>query len=229
MSMSCGMKLARCLAQETSTSWDRVNMMLYSKCPHPPDNGFYNLSSRNQEAVLALGIYYLESKFKHEDKILDYLLSLVRGLGSALFPDELPLDRSSKLPPAEIFSFSLVTLLNDVASHHPNSDQVTRILESQVELMNNILAKLVDMKRQDKPSPFNTRKATCKSVVPVLLGLARAMARFSTQDFLISKIYPNSKIPTIPAVSTSAASTGETNPEIKMKGYTNFRYKTLNI
>jgi hypothetical protein len=34
------------------------------------------------------GIYFLESKFQHGEKILDYLLLLEKGLASANFPDE---------------------------------------------------------------------------------------------------------------------------------------------
>ena len=169
---------------------------------------------------MALGIFYLESGFRHEDKILDYLIAVVRGLGTAVFPDELPSDRSSKLPPAEIFSFLLTTLLNDVAGQHSNSQVVARILDVQLELMTNILAQLQEMKKQDKPSPFNTRKATCKCMVPVLLGLCRSMARFSppSEESLISKIFPLNK----PSCKNNTTSE-DTNPDFRMKGYTNFR------
>jgi hypothetical protein len=37
---------------------------------------------------LSLGIYFLESKFQHGEKILEYFLLLERGLASANFPDE---------------------------------------------------------------------------------------------------------------------------------------------
>ena len=129
--MSSGLKLARSLAKVNGVSWEKVHLQLFAKCPQQGDHG-HVLSNRNQEAVLALGIFFLESGFKHEDKILGYLLSLVRNLASASFPDELPFERSSKLPPAEIFSFSLITLLNDVASHHPSQSQVKFLIKFQV-------------------------------------------------------------------------------------------------
>ena len=113
-----GMKLARCLSKVKVTTWDKIKTQLYDKCPQPDDHGVFSLNTKHQEAILALGIFYLESGFRHEDRILEYLITLVRGLGTASFPDELPSDRSSKLPPAEIFSFLLITLLNDVGSHH---------------------------------------------------------------------------------------------------------------
>ena len=163
LSSTAGVKLARCLAKVPATPWDKVNFQLMAKCPEL-GIGPLNLNNSNQEAILALGVYFLESGFKHEDKILPYLLGTVKSMATANFPDELPLDRSSKLPPAENFTFSLVTLLNDVASH--NSDLqgtcTTRIMEVQVELLTSILTRLEELRRQDKPASFNTRKMVCK-------------------------------------------------------------------
>ena len=58
-------------------------------------------------------------------------------------------------------------------------------------------------------------------MVPVLLGLCRAMSRFSlsSEEFLFARIYPNNKRKTT-SLGTGAS---DTNTEIKMKGYTNFR------
>ena len=54
---------------------------------------------------------------------------LVRSLSTASFPDEFPLDRSSKLPPAETFTFCLVTLLNDVATKHVINNDDTGVVQ----------------------------------------------------------------------------------------------------
>lgn len=162
LSSTAGVKLARCLAKVPATTWEKVNFQLMSKCPEL-GAGPLNLNNRNQEAILALGVYFLESGFNHKDKILPYLLDTVKSMGTANFPDELPLDRSSKLPPAENFTFSLITLLNDVASHNPDPGTITtRIMDVQVELLTNILTRLEELRRQDKPASFNTRKMVCK-------------------------------------------------------------------
>merc|ERR1719264_2202090 len=97
------------------------------------------------------------------------------------------------MPPAETFAFSLTTLLNDVAAH--KTEVAERIFEGQVELMASVLAQLQELKRHEGPSPFNTRKSTCKCLVPVLLGAARAMGRFSGSEggqssSLLGKLYP---------------------------------------
>ena len=162
LSSTAGVKLARCLAKVAATPWDKVNFQLMSKCPEL-GAGPLSLTNKNQEAILALGVYYLESGFKHGDNILPYLLGTVKSMVTANFPDELPLDRSSKLPPAENFTFSLITLLNDVASHNTVSGTIAdRILEVQFELLTSILTRLEELRRQDKPASFNTRKTVCK-------------------------------------------------------------------
>ena len=60
-------------------------------------------------------------------------------------------------------------------------------------------------------------------MVPVLLGLCRAMSRFSlsSEEFLFARIYPNNKRKT--TASTQGTGASDTSTEIKMKGYTNFR------
>ena len=223
--MSISLKVARCLAKVSQTPWEKVEQQLWQCCPQQ-SAGSLLLTSRHQESVLALGIFYLESGFLHEDKILDYLLSVHSSLATATFPDEIPLDRRSKLPPAEIFSFNLTTLLNDIAVNNPATAE--RILETQVDLLSSLLNQLQQLMKQDKPAAFNTRRWTCKCVVPVLLGLSRAMARFSPpqEEFLISQIFPrgghhhhqpqNSRKDSVAA--------GEPQSSEKMKGYTNFRY-----
>ena len=136
-----------------------------------------------------------------------------------------------RIPPAETFAFSLTTLLNDVAAHKPevvNScvylvfhlrclfQVAERIFEGQVELMASVLAQLQELKRHEGPSPFNTRKSTCKCLVPVLLGTARAMGRFSGsesggQSSLLGKLYPR------PGDHGPVAQAGP------VKGFANFR------
>ena len=246
LSSTSGVKLARCLAKVPATTWEKVNFQLMSKCPEL-GAGPLNLNNKNQEAILALGVYFLESGFNHEDKILPYLLDTVKSMGIANFPDELPLDRSSKLPPAENFTFSLITLLNDVASHNSNPGTTTRIMDVQVELLTSILTRLEELRRQDKPASFNTRKTVCKvririicqknatesewrltkntfqSSVPVLLGLCRAMSRFSlsSEEFLFARIYPNNKRKQ--CVSSHGTGASDTDTETKIKGYSNYR------
>ena len=64
-------------------------------------------------------------------------------------------------------------------------------------------------------------------MVPVLLGLCRAMARFSpaSEEFLFSRIHPNNTKKKKTASETGGQGSGanEANSDTKMKGYNNFR------
>ena len=88
--------------------------------------------------------------------------------------------------------------------------------------MSSILGQLQELKSQDKPLAFNTRKNTCKCLIPVLLGLCRAMGRFSRDPdrHLTQQIFPGNQSSSTPVSQENA---GDINPVMRMKGYTNFR------
>lgn len=61
---------------------------LYSLCPSDLQNGSLKINCREQDAVIALGVYFLESGLQHKQHILPYLLKLARWLEHANFHDE---------------------------------------------------------------------------------------------------------------------------------------------
>lgn len=62
---------------------------LFALCPKETANGVYRLGNRDMDAAIALGIYLLESKLQHRDRILPYLLRLAKGLGKVVWLDEI--------------------------------------------------------------------------------------------------------------------------------------------
>jgi hypothetical protein len=60
------------------------------------------------------GIYFLESKFQHGEKILDYLLLLEKGLASANFPDEGSPTQTSKQCSGSVRSVPMFLRLYDL-------------------------------------------------------------------------------------------------------------------
>lgn len=73
--------LARCLAQIPNVDWAAsVRDPLFSQCPQEDAQGNWNLSENGQDAVLALGIFFLESQCQCGREIVPYLLRVEAAL-----------------------------------------------------------------------------------------------------------------------------------------------------
>ncbi|XP_058809461.1 phosphatidylinositol 4-kinase alpha isoform X2 [Phymastichus coffea] len=207
--------LARSLAAINNTPWDKVNW-LFKRCPQD-SGGVYRLDQRGQDATIALGIYLLESNLQHRERIIPYLLRLLRGLPKAVWLDELPCVLLGRVPVAERFSFCLNTLLSDIAARcEPVREE---IIATQVE----ILAVLTNLVRgcmdQNNGRGMQAKITLCKCYVSILIGLARSMGRFACSGPpLLCRIFPRPE-PPMPEYKTE-------NPlfsEKKQHNFTNFR------
>uniref|UniRef100_A0A3Q3WCT9 Phosphatidylinositol 4-kinase, catalytic, alpha b n=1 Tax=Mola mola TaxID=94237 RepID=A0A3Q3WCT9_MOLML len=126
------LSLARSLAAHQQAPIDKVQKL---KCMCPVDfRGVYQLDERRRNAVIALGIFLVESNLQHKDVIVPYLLGLLKGLPKVQWIEESSERKGREtLPVAENFSFSLVTLLSDVAQR---DDALQRqILEAVMDIM----------------------------------------------------------------------------------------------
>ncbi|XP_033126679.1 phosphatidylinositol 4-kinase alpha-like [Anneissia japonica] len=178
--------LARSLAKITPPPWQRVEQLM-KMCPQPVSMGtnICRLDVRRQEAVIALGIYFLESDLQFKDKILPYLLSLLAGLPNALWVEQTVHTTNDRLPMSEQFSFCLMTLLSDVAWKDPSlKDQ---IVSSQLVVFQ-LLAKMCQQ-------PADLQQVNlCKYVMPSFLGVVRALGRSSYDNKpLLIQMFPETK------------------------------------
>ncbi|XP_068156850.1 phosphatidylinositol 4-kinase alpha [Drosophila tropicalis] len=179
--------LARVLAGIQPTPWDKVQT-LFRYCPQENAAGVFCLDTRAQDAVIALGIYFLEGGCQHESQIVPYLLRLAKCLPKAVWIDDV---RSSKIervriPSAEKFSFCLNTLLSDIAAKCPDSRE--EIILNQVETLGT-LANIVKSSKDSSSAPPPI--ILCKATVPLLFGLARSMGRYASNDPpLLCRIFP---------------------------------------
>ncbi|CAH1183299.1 unnamed protein product [Phaedon cochleariae] len=170
--------LARALANIKSVPWAKVQT-LFSLCPSDLQNGMFLINCRQQDAVIALGVYFLESGLQHKAEIVPYLLNLAKSLEKAHWQDEVKLNSTDRIPIAEKFSFCLHTLLSDIAVRC--EDLRKEIIDTQVECMvslTNHVLKIQDPNNRNS----STKLFLCKTILPVLLGLARAMGRFCASD-----------------------------------------------
>ncbi|CAH0558143.1 unnamed protein product [Brassicogethes aeneus] len=204
--------LARSLAAIKNAPWEKVKT-LYALCPSEVKNGVIQITCRQQDAVIALGVYFLESGLQHREKILPYLLSLAKLLEKAVWVDEMKYKESDRLPMAERFSFCLHTLLSDIAVRCEGCRD--EIIDLQVDCMASLTNSILKLE-----DPNNSNSATklfvCKTTLPVLIGLARAMGRFAVSEPpLICRLFPKAE----PPLSQAAAK----DQNAYKRSFSNFR------
>uniref|UniRef100_A0A3Q3LSA1 1-phosphatidylinositol 4-kinase n=1 Tax=Mastacembelus armatus TaxID=205130 RepID=A0A3Q3LSA1_9TELE len=200
------LSLARSLAAHQQAPIEKVQKL---QCMCPADfRGVFQLDERRRDAVIALGIFLVESNLQHKDAIVPYLLGLLKGLPKVQWIEESSERKCREiLPVAENFSFSLVTLLSDVAQR----DETLRgqILEAVMDIMQ-VLQDIC------KNADAHDKEYLCRYTVPTLLGVARAFGRYSnTDEPLLSKLFPRPVAPVLP--------TGDESDATRRRSFNDFR------
>ncbi|XP_078675528.1 phosphatidylinositol 4-kinase alpha-like isoform X1 [Branchiostoma floridae x Branchiostoma belcheri] len=193
------LNLSRALAALTPAPVEKVQRLM-RLCGQENSQGGYTLDRRGRDAIVALGVFIIESGLQHKELLVPYLIEILRNLPGAHWIPSPTTSKQNGLPESEQFSFCLVTLLTDIAHRDPSFRG--EIITAQVEVLQT-LATLC----QSGDIP---KVALCSIVVPSLLGVARALGRYSTSDIgLISQLFPRETFssPASTRVSTPATPT----------------------
>ncbi|XP_045112601.1 phosphatidylinositol 4-kinase alpha-like [Portunus trituberculatus] len=188
----CVLQRARTLAKIKPTPPEEVEKLI-ALCPGESHGGGFRVDQRGQDAVVALGVYLLESGQQHQATILQYLLRLLRALPKAVWLDEKRITPADRMPVAERFTFVVTTLLTDVAA---NCESVREeVLNTQVEVLSALTNVITRAAREDSLLSANGKIALCRGPVSVLLGLSRALGRSTSGEPLFLRIFPKPIIP----------------------------------
>lgn len=75
----------------------------------------YTLDRRGQEAILALGLYELQSNLQYKSKIMPYLVDVLQSLPTARWIDSQIFSASSMSPMSGEFTLCFVSLMSSLA------------------------------------------------------------------------------------------------------------------
>lgn len=100
------------------------------------------------------------------------------------------------IPIAERLSFCIHTLLSDIAARCEESRD--EIISTQVECLIDLTSTVRTFQEQNQKSSSQSKLYLCKTTVPVLIGLVRALGRFTVTDPpLICRIFPKPEPPIV--------------------------------
>ncbi|KAH7939075.1 hypothetical protein HPB52_005251 [Rhipicephalus sanguineus] len=190
------MELSRCLARLQPTPWPKVAKVM-AACPVEMSRGVFRIDQRGQDATMSLCVYLVESGFQHRERIVPYLMKLLRGLLKASFVEEVKYEPDERIPVRERFCFLLQTVLSDVAYFCDELGE--EVTNCQVDFLGALVricasahaASTASTEPSSTAATLNVKASVGQTVVPLIIGTCRALGRASVElPFLICRIFP---------------------------------------
>ncbi|UXI14588.1 glycine-tRNA ligase-like [Sarcoptes scabiei] len=188
---------ARSLAKNPDCSLEKIETLM-NFCPNINSEAIV-IDQKSQDSVIALIIYLIESEFKHEKILIDYLLNLSRNLFQANWLDEIRIYDIDRIPFFERFSFCLTTALTDVAFYSINYAET--IINDQIDQLEKMTLLIIDIIVNNDCSNLssNIKESNgiflCRQILPIFIGLCRSVGRCPYEvtqisDSLFLKLFP---------------------------------------
>ena len=108
-------------------------------CPANPSSSVdvFVFNQRGTDGILALGLFELRSNLQYKDKIMPYLVEVLKGLPSAKWLEAREPVPTFKSPLAGEFAFCFVTLMNGLAAKDNSLDE--EIVQVQLGVFNTLI------------------------------------------------------------------------------------------
>ncbi|XP_076804178.1 phosphatidylinositol 4-kinase alpha-like [Clavelina lepadiformis] len=156
-------KLARNIAKKNNNTHEVKRLL--SKVPQI-DKSSYKLNLKHHYAIIAVGVFLLESKMQHHDLIVPHLVNLLKYLPSAIW--QFNYVEKDKLPATECNAFCLATLLSDIACDASTSYH-QEIVATFLNTLHNLIKACL--------SSSLSKETLYRIVLPTLIGLLRGFGR----------------------------------------------------
>ncbi|XP_020624721.1 phosphatidylinositol 4-kinase alpha-like [Orbicella faveolata] len=182
--------LACSLAALDPAPWEKVKK-LSRLCPANPSSpsDVFILDQRGTDGILALGLFELHSNLQYKEKIIPYLVDVLKGLPNAKWLEAREPVSLTKSPLAGEFAFCFVTLMSGLAAKDNTLDG--DIIKMQLSLFNT----LVDQCCAYPELIEHKRVNFCRTTVPLLLGVAQALGvssvYVSDPSLITQLLFPN--------------------------------------
>ncbi|UJR22456.1 hypothetical protein I4U23_025514 [Adineta vaga] len=167
-----------------------LNLLLKQICDRIESNSKLRIDQRLENLIIAVGYLAVElnDKCKIRAEIIKVLIDFYQKLPTATYYEIATFNYKHALPPAEVFSFCLHTILTELAATSEDAKSGNKIMCYIADIIRQIVEGLRKAAHEHVRERFSS---VYRFDVPFLFGALRAIGRISSTDqSLISQLFP---------------------------------------